>query len=168
MLDGAAQQDLHFGVLCDVVRAALDDAGMARDGPHRFGVFTSAQTSDFVEPMATYMVARAVAGTLRTQGPYDNTEAVCSSGYLAVHKAACGIAGGMCNSAVAGGVSLMLRPEWGIEILLGGILSLSGSMRPFDAKADGMVWGEGAAAVVLSNNIDANQCGADYAGLMGW
>ena len=129
---GTEQLDPHVRLLLDVSHAALEDAHVMQER-QKMAVVTAAQTSDFVQAMPTYVVARAVASGLRINGPYMNVEAVCSSGYLALHHAMQLIQRGDCDCGVVSGISLMLRPEWSIETLLNGILSRSGQMRPLDA-----------------------------------
>ena len=130
-------EDPHFTCLCDMMQQALNDAEVSTEERRYCGVYTAAQTSDFVKPMPTYIVARAVAGRLRTQGAYNNIEAVCSSGYLAINHAANSITDGVCELAVADGVSLMLKADWAIGILQANIMSPTGVMRPLDASANG-------------------------------
>jgi acyl transferase domain-containing protein len=71
-------------------------------------------------------------------------DAACSSALVAIHEAvsepACTAS---CNMAVAGGVYLNLGPDNLIGFSRIGAISPSGACRPFDAKADGFVMGEG-------------------------
>src|SRR6202021_120830 len=57
--------------------------------------------------------------------------------------------------ALAGGVSLILRPETQIAMAKWGMLSPRGRCHSFDSRADGFVRGEGCGVVVLKRLTDA-------------
>jgi acyl transferase domain-containing protein len=60
---------------------------------------------------------------------------------------------------------LMTKADWAIAILPVGILSPTNSMRPLDSSSDGMLWGEGCAAIVLQRDAAPEQT---YSTLTGW
>src|SRR5690348_13769860 len=64
-----------------------------------------------------------------------------------------------CDTAIAGGVSLMLGPELGDSFAESGMLAADGRCKTFDARADGYGRGEGAGMVVLRRLSDAVQAG---------
>ena len=132
-------------LMISVTTKALKDSGWAEKDPD-VGVFTAANTSDFVLPMPTYMIARVVAGQLKTNGSHTNVQQADASGYLAVSLALDEINNQAVQTAVCAGVTLMLKP---LDMYAGLSLSPSGTMRPLDTAADGTVLGEGCAAVVL-------------------
>ncbi|MEZ4318541.1 MAG: beta-ketoacyl synthase N-terminal-like domain-containing protein [Myxococcota bacterium] len=86
-------------------------------------------------------------------------DAACASGLYAVRLACDALASGRCDSAIAAGVQAC-DPSYlliGFSQLLA--LSPSGTPRPLDRDANGLVVGEGAAAVVLKRLPDALNAG---------
>ena len=54
-----------------------------------------------------------------------------------------------CSVMLVTGVSLLLKSNSALGLYMMGVLSPSGTMRPFDTAADGMVWGEASGSLVL-------------------
>jgi hypothetical protein len=82
-------------------------------------------------------------------------DAACASGLYAVRLAIDALAAGRCDAAIAAGIQAC-DPSYlliGFSQLLA--LSPTGVPRPLDARADGLVVGEGAAAVLLKRLSDA-------------
>ncbi|MGV9214144.1 type I polyketide synthase [Micromonospora sp. RB23] len=96
-----------------------------------------------------------VAYTFGLNGPCMTLTAACASSLLAVHLAARALAAGDCDTALAGGVNLMVGPELTLYMRRIQALSPQGLCRPFDVDADGVVRGEGGAVVVLKRYADA-------------
>ncbi|MFE0171772.1 type I polyketide synthase [Streptomyces sp. NPDC059002] len=97
----------------------------------------------------TDFTANRAAYRLGLTGPAVNVQTACSSSLTAVHLAARSVATGDCDIAVAGATAVHVPQVIGYEYVKGSILSKSGTLRPFDADADGTVGGTGVAAVVL-------------------
>ena len=68
---------------------------------------------------------------------------------LTVHLAVQSLRTGECDLAVAGGVTLELPNDGGYRYVDGMMLSPDGHCRPFDAKARGTVFSNGAALMLL-------------------
>ena len=101
-----------------------------------------------------YLAAR-IAYKLRLTGPSLTIQTACSTSLVAVHLACQSILSGECDAALAGGVSL-----GGVDVpdeayRAGDVFSAAGRCRPFDAAADGTVFGEGCGVVVLKRFEDA-------------
>lgn len=103
--------------------------------------------------------AGRIAYTLGLQGPVFALDTACSSSLVAVHTAGRALAAGDCDTAVAGGVNLILAPSTTRSVAQTGALSPDGRSRPFDAEANGFVRGEGCAMLVLKRLADAHRDG---------
>ncbi len=115
-----------------------------------------AALSGFVGPgNARSLVANRVSYGLGLRGPSLVVDTACSSSLVAVHLAAQALRAHECSAAVVGGVNLILAPE--STVVTGRALPLApdGRTKTFDAAADGMVRGEGAAVLVLRRLPDA-------------
>ena len=105
------------------------------------------------------MIACSVSQTFDLSGPAMQIDAACSSALVAIHEAVVNLRAGVVNMAVAGGVYLNLGPDNLIGFSRIGAISPSGACRPFDAKADGFVMGEGVGVVILKRLEDAQRDG---------
>lgn len=92
---------------------------------------------------------------LNLTGPSIAVQTACSTALVAVHLAAQSLLAQECDMALAGGVSIRFPQEAGYLHEPDGILSRAGHCRPFDAEADGTVFGNGAGVVVLKRFEDA-------------
>lgn len=96
-----------------------------------------------------------VSYKLNLQGPSIAVQTACSTSLVAVHVACQGLLNGECDMALAGGVSVSVPQTTGYLYQEGGILSPDGHCRPFDAKAQGTISGDGVGIVVLKRLEDA-------------
>ncbi|WP_181860937.1 type I polyketide synthase [Streptomyces diacarni] len=97
----------------------------------------------------------AVSHHLGLTGPSVNVATACSTSLVAVHTACRALRTGECDAAVAGGVQVELPRITGYHAAEGGMFSLTGRVRPFDADADGTIFGTGVGTVVLKRYADA-------------
>nr|QEO74387.1 AMP-dependent synthetase and ligase [uncultured bacterium] len=95
-----------------------------------------------------YLTTR-VSYKLNLRGPSVNVQTACSTSLVAIHMAASSILMGECDVALAGGVAVKVPQETGYLYEDDLIVSPDGHCRPFDAKAQGTVFGNGAGLVVL-------------------
>ncbi|MEQ1566578.1 MAG: aminotransferase class I/II-fold pyridoxal phosphate-dependent enzyme [Myxococcota bacterium] len=105
------------------------------------------------------MTAAAVAQELDLHGPAYTLDAACASALMALSDAVAQLRAGSVDAALAGGVYLQLSPENYIAFSRIGAISGSGVCRPFDARADGFVQGDGAGMVLLKRLDDARADG---------
>ncbi|MCX4237658.1 type I polyketide synthase [Streptomyces ortus] len=103
---------------------------------------------------SNYLTTRA-SYHLKLTGPSFAVQTACSTSLVAVHLAAQSLLSQECDLALAGGVALRFPQEAGYLYEPDGITSASGRVRPFDAEADGTVFGNGAGVVVLKRLEDA-------------
>lgn len=83
------------------------------------------------------------------RGPSFTLDTACSSSLVALHCACQSLRTGESTMALAGGVNIMMRPEFPIMMSKGRFLSDHANCRAFDASASGYVRGEGGAMLLL-------------------
>src|SRR5690606_25544298 len=96
-------------------------------------------------------IATRLAYSLDLNGPVMTVQSACSTSLLAIAQAAMAIRSGQCEMALAGGVSINVPINTGYVYEEGAILSRDGHCRPFDADAQGTIFCDGAAVVLLKN-----------------
>ncbi len=155
-------------LLLEVAWEALENAGtpLERLAGSDTGVFIGGFTLDYsqlqfagtdrsnVAPhtatgVVMTMLANRISHAFNFVGPSMALDTACSSSLVAVHLACHSLWSGESSTALAGGVNLMLTPNFTIAASQGGFLSPTSRSRAFDARADGYVRGEGAGVVVL-------------------
>jgi acyl transferase domain-containing protein/acyl carrier protein len=119
---------------------------------------------DLVESVGTFpilignekdAVTTRVSYKLNLRGPSLAVQTFCSTSLVATHLARQALLDGECDMALAGGVSIILPQVSGYLYQEGGIGSRDGHIRAFDAGASGIVFGNGAGAVLLKRLPDA-------------
>ena len=169
---------------------ALDDAGDLSIDPMRGGVVHGTgvggletletqvgvlnekgprRVSPFLVPMMMANAgAAAVSMRLGWHGPCETTVTACAAGSQAIGSAMRLVASGRCDAVIAGGAECAMTPIGLAAFRNMTALSTSGVSRPFDARRDGFVISEGAAALVLEDLEHAEARGARiYAELLG-
>jgi len=101
-----------------------------------------------------FMTTR-VSHVFDLRGPSINLQTACSTSLVATHYAAQALLMGECDMALAGGVTIELPHARGYLFKEGEILSPDGQCHAFDHRAEGTVFGSGAACVVLRRAEDA-------------
>ena len=167
-------------IMLELAHTALEDAGHVSGDPQvRVGVWAGcfantyythnilshpdlvAQTGEF--QLATYtekdFVASRVAHKLDLRGPAVNVNTACSTSLVAVIEACQSLQLGHCEVALAGGATVVFPQFRGHEFQVGNILTPDGHCRPFDHRAQGTLFSDGAALVVLKRLSDAQRDG---------
>ena len=96
-----------------------------------------------------------VSYKLDLKGPSVSVQTGCSTALVAIHLACQSLLNYQCDMALAGGVTVSVPHQIGYLHQPGGIQSPDGHCRAFDAKAEGVVSGNGVGIVVLKRLEDA-------------
>src|SRR5262249_28449268 len=163
----ARQMDPQQRLLLEVAWEALEDAGQSieRLSGSRVGVFVGVMNTEFGDLylprhdlVNTQLGAGSSAGIpanrlsycLNLKGPSVVVDTLCSSSLVAIHLACQSIwCGESSPLAIAGGVNVILHPTMNIFYAKSGLTAADGRCKAFDARANGIVRGEGAGIVVL-------------------
>ncbi len=94
------------------------------------------------------VIASRISYLLNLRGPALLVDSACSSSLVAVHLACESLRRGECSMALAGGIKVILAPDFGEpgEVT---VASADGITRTFDESSQGTGGGEGVAAVLL-------------------
>jgi amino acid adenylation domain-containing protein len=104
-------------------------------------------------------IATRVANRLNLTGPAISVNTACSTSLVAIAQAFNSLRAGQCDMALAGGASVTCPPRSGYLYQEGAMLSPDGHTRTFDADAQGTVFSDGAAVVLLKRLSDAQADG---------
>ncbi|MGW9434789.1 type I polyketide synthase [Streptomyces sp. NPDC055607] len=175
----AAETDPQQRILLEVAWEALERAGLpagALAGTDT-GVYVGACLDDWghgaLEDLpsitertgtgsARSILANRLSYVLDLRGPSVALDTACSSSLVALHAARSGLLAGDCDTALVGGVNLLLSPAVTLNLGDGGAGALSprGRCRSFAAGADGYVRAEGCLVLVLRRLRDARRDGS--------
>lgn len=170
----AERLDPQQRLLLEVTWETLEMAGCAPDklGGSNTGVFLGASFADYatlqvaaggMDDMSAYdgtgNALSVAAGRLSyffgLQGPCMSVDTACSSSLIAISRAVQSLRTRECDSALTGGVSLILSPMNSIIFSTARMLSTDGRCKTFDADANGYVRGEGVGMIYLKRLSDA-------------
>jgi phthiocerol/phenolphthiocerol synthesis type-I polyketide synthase C len=162
----AAQIDPQQRLLLELAWHALEDAGIPASGlaGTTAGVYIGASSTDygdlrigdpasgdayFATGATLSILANRISHIFDLRGPSLVVDTACSSSLVALHEACEALRAGRIESALVGGVNLLLSPYPFLGFAQAGLLSRRGRCFAFDARADGYVRGEGGAVVLL-------------------
>ncbi|MDQ2097151.1 MAG: type I polyketide synthase [Tychonema bourrellyi B0820] len=100
-------------------------------------------------------IATRTSYKLNLKGPSVSVHTACSTSLVAVCQAFYALMSYQCDLALAGGISITVPQNSGYLYQEGGMFSSDGHCKPFDAKAEGTVFGNAAGAVVLKRLEEA-------------
>jgi amino acid adenylation domain-containing protein len=176
----AQLMDPQQRVFLEICWECLERAGYVPDAaPGPVGVYAGMYNAtyfqrhvstrpDLVEPVGEFQVMLAnekdyittrVANRLNLTGPAVSVHTACSTSLVAVAQAFHALRTGQCYMALAGGASVTCPPRSGYLYNEGSMLSPDGRTRSFDARAQGTVFSDGAAVVLLKRLADAQADG---------
>jgi 3-oxoacyl-(acyl-carrier-protein) synthase/SAM-dependent methyltransferase/short-subunit dehydrogenase/acyl carrier protein len=161
-------------LLLETAWEALEDAGQMTDSLSGCvaGVFIGAQShsSDYYlmqarhrDQLDTYtatgtahsILANRLSFLLDLRGPSLAVDTACSSSLVAVHLACQSLRAADCDLAIAGGVNVMLTPDFHICLGKLEMMAPDGRCKTFDHRANGFVRGEGCGVIILKRLPDA-------------
>ena len=167
----AEAMDPQIRVLLEICHDALQDAGYdPRRFSDRIGMYAGARSNEYLakyvraNPRFMEMIGESraritnhadflstcVSYHLGLRGPSISSVTACSTSLVTVHMACAALFSSECDMAIAGGVEIPLPSYRGYKYSEGGgIFAADGTVRPYDAKASGTVFGAGAGVVVL-------------------
>jgi phthiocerol/phenolphthiocerol synthesis type-I polyketide synthase C len=162
----AAQMDPQQRLLLELVWHALEDAGIppSKVAGTNAGVYIGASATDysdlrlgdpsgadsyFMTGSTLSVLANRISYVFDLHGPSFTVDTACSSSLVALHQACEAIRSGNIESAIVGGVNLLLAPYPFIGFSRASMLSQRGRCFAFDERADGYVRGEGGAVALL-------------------
>ena len=162
----AAQIDPQQRHLLEVTYEALEHAGLRPSdlAGSQTGVYVGASSSDHAtrymfDPSAVdvhmmtgntlSLISNRLSYCFDLHGPSFTVDTACSSSLVAMHLALEAISQGKIDTAIVGGVNMLLAPFSFLGFSRASMLSPAGLCKAFDASGDGYVRGEGAVALVL-------------------
>jgi len=164
----AAVMDPQQRMLLEATWEALEDGGQVpeRLAGSRTGVFVGIFMRDYEQLLTSSLnrglinnhtgvgtsmaiAANRISYAFDFTGPSVALDTACSSSLIAVHLACQSLRTGESTLAIAGGASLLLKPEQTIATSKAAMLSPDGRCKSFDARANGYVRSEGCGVVVL-------------------
>ncbi len=172
----AVEIDPHSRMLLELTYEAFENGGMdiTEYNGTKTGVFIGAATGDYslasvssgdmdtidsysLTGVCTSTVCGRISYTFGFQGTCLTVNTACSSALTALHTAVNAIKAGDVDTAVVGGVSLMLSPAISVAFSKLQAVSPNGHSRSFDADADGYARGEGAGVIIIKRLSDAKK-----------
>ncbi|ACC81529.1 hybrid non-ribosomal peptide synthetase/type I polyketide synthase [Nostoc punctiforme] len=162
----AELMDPQQRLFLEVAWEALENAGYSPESfaQSQVGVFVGCSNNGYYQRIAPALntsdysagignqnaiIANRVSFLLNLRGPSVLIDTMCSSSLVALHMACRSLQQGECTTALAGGVNLLLSPEYYVGMSRMKMHSPNGRCATFDSQADGIVLGEGAGALLL-------------------
>ncbi|HKS06190.1 MAG TPA: SDR family NAD(P)-dependent oxidoreductase [Gemmatimonadaceae bacterium] len=169
----ASAMDPQQRLLLELAYEALEDAGHDPErSAARVGVFTGSAlntyytvaglnariTEDYIPTLIGNdkdFLSTRISYKLNLRGPSLAVQTACSTSMVAVHLARQSLLSGETDLAIAGAISVRVPHRAGYICDGGGVVSPDGRVRPFDASANGTVFGSGGGVIVLKRLTDA-------------
>ncbi|MFV2127294.1 SDR family NAD(P)-dependent oxidoreductase [Micromonospora sp. LOL_013] len=163
----AQSLDPQHRLLLECAWHALEDADVDPTGlaGGRTGVYIGISNSDYarllqrggLDQLDAYFgtgtslnaAAGRIAYLLGLHGPAIAVDTACSSALVALHLAIRSLRSGETDTALVGGVNVIISPEASVAVSRAHMLSPTGRCKTFAADADGFVRSEAAAVVLL-------------------
>ncbi len=171
----AEMMDPQARIFLELAHQALENAGYVVEDDNKIGVYAGAADNTYFEKhlsgrsdlldrfgeFQTHLVndrdylSTKASYKLNLKGPSISISTACSTSLVAIIQAYQGLLNHQCDVALAGGVSIMPPQNTGYLYQEGSIFTPDGHCRPFDAKAQGTSFNNGAGIVVLKRLEEA-------------
>ena len=162
----AMQMDPQQRILLNVVWRALEDANLPIDGfeGQRVGVYVGASSLEhgnltledpasggpyFMTGNTLSIVSNRISHIFGLRGPSMTIDTACSSSLVALDQAVRALECGDIDTAIVGGINILLHPMSFVGFAQARMLSPEGLCRAYDDNGRGYVRAEGGAAIVL-------------------
>ena len=176
----AELMDPQQRIFLELAWQCLEHGGHApRDGDRQIGVFAGMYNATYFQRHLQHYpekiaalgefqvmldnekdyIATRTANRLDLRGPAVSVHTACSTSLVAIVQAVQALRAGQCRMALAGGAAVTAPVNSGYRYEAGSMLSPDGSTRSFDADAQGTVFSDGAAVVLLKRLADARRDG---------
>jgi amino acid adenylation domain-containing protein len=171
----AEVMDPQARILMELAYEALENAGYPATEHNKIGVYAGSAQNTYLDrnlrsrpeiidrfgEFQAHLVNDRDYFTTRTsyklnlQGPSINISTACSTSLVAIIQAYQGLLNHQCDLALAGGVAISTPQNQGYLHQEGAIFTPDGHCRPFDARAEGTLFNNGGAIVVLKRLDEA-------------
>ncbi len=173
----AELMDPQQRLFLECCHGALEHAGYDPDRfPGPIGVFAGSAmntyllfsgilprfTSDYLQTLVASdkdFLSTKVSYKLNLRGPSLTVQTACSTSLVAVHLACQSLLNRECDMALAGAMAIRVPLATGHLHTEGSVFSRDGHCRPFDARANGTIFGSGGGVVTLRRLSDAIEAG---------
>ena len=172
----AEQMDPQQRLLLELAWEALEDAGLppSRIAGSDTGVFVGAAALDHanlrvldISAADAYMmtgntlsiVSNRISYIFDLHGPSFTVDTACSSSLVALNEAVVNLRAGRIDTAIVGGVNMLVTPHSFIGFSQASMLSRRGLCQAFSKNADGYVRAEGGVVLVLRTREAAERNG---------
>ncbi|CAI6244261.1 thioesterase domain-containing protein [Bacillus subtilis] len=164
----ADYMDPQHRLFMETVWKAIEDAGYKASEFHgtKTGVFAGIGSQDYSEivnnnmdtnkpnpyaltGLTSFMMVNRVSSSLNLKGPSEPIDTACSSSLVAINRAIEAINSGACDTAIVGGVNVIITPSIYLSFSAAGMLSNSPDCRVFDSNANGTIRSEGVGVIIL-------------------
>ncbi|MED0771982.1 type I polyketide synthase [Bacillus siamensis] len=165
----AERMDPQERLFLQTAYSSIEDAGYtpaALCDSRKIGVFVGVMNSNYPTVPSDWSIANRVSFLFNFQGPSMAVDTACSSSLTAVHLAAESLRSGMSETAIAGGVNLIVDPAHYERLSAFSMLSPGDKCKSFGDSADGFVDGEGVGAIVLKPLVQAEKDGDHIYGVI--
>jgi acyl transferase domain-containing protein/NADPH:quinone reductase-like Zn-dependent oxidoreductase/acyl carrier protein/short-subunit dehydrogenase len=170
----AMQMDPQQRVLLNLVWQALEDANLpvSKLADERVGVYIGASSLEsgnllsedpaagspyFMTGNTLSIVSNRISHVFGLKGPSMTIDTACSSSLVALDQAVAALEKGDIDTAIVGGINLLVHPLSFVGFAQARMLSPEGLCRAYDTNGHGYVRSEGGVAIVLRRSDRARQ-----------